>query len=284
MALEPLLKEEEEKIVFRNNKNNSPKKFKFNKSVIMTIIFTVVVLYIFWGTANRFYLGFKYYDINNEDDTKVEVIVEKNIAIDSKVTEIYNKIQLDSRPNSISLLKRFYSKSLLTTELTINERIELVLKNIFKNDCVTNMLITKKDFNDLAISLINDSNLINEITTSEANYGAFIVRYDSVNEAFVVTQNNCEYDQNFVIKEIEKASSKGDEIYIYEKYGYFVQNIDNTYNLYGDFMNSQLLASNLNIANSTDFTDKNLLKTYKWTFKKGSNDNYYFYSIAQIDS
>lgn len=284
MALEPLLKEEEEKIVFRNNKNNSPKKFKFNKSVIMTIIFTVVVLYIFWGTANRFYLGFKYYDINNEDDTKVEVIEEKNIAIDSKVTEIYNKIQLDSRPNSISLLKRFYSKSLLTTELTINERIELVLKNIFKNDCVTNMLITKKEFNDLAISLINDSNLINEITTSEANYGAFIVRYDSVNEAFVVTQNNCEYDQNFVIKEIEKASSKGDEIYIYEKYGYFVQNLDNTYNLYGDFMNSQLLASNLNIASSTDFTDKNLLKTYKWTFKKGSNDNYYFYSIAQIDS
>lgn len=284
MALEPLLKDEEEKIVFRNSKNNSPKKFKFNKSVIMTIIFTVVVLYIFGGTANRFYLGFKYYDINNEDDTKVEVIEEKNIAIDSKVTEIYNKIQLDSRPNSISLLKRFYSKSLLATELTINEKIELVLKSIFKNDCVTNMLITKKEFNDLAISLINDSNLINEITTSEANYGSFIVRYDSVNEAFVVTQNNCEYDQNFVIKEIEKASSKGDEIYIYEKYGYFVQNLDNTYNLYGDFMNSQLLASNLNIASSTDFTDKNLLKTYKWTFKKGSNDNYYFYSIAQIDS
>lgn len=284
MALEPLLKEEEEKIVFRNSKNNSPKKFKFNKSVIMTIIFTVVVLYIFGGTANRFYLGFKYYDINNEDDTKVEVIEEKNIAIDNKVTEIYNKIQLDSRPNSISLLKRFYSKSLLATELTINEKIELVLKSIFKNDCVTNMLITKKEFNDLAISLINDSNLINEITTSEANYGSFIVRYDSVNEAFVVTQNNCEYDQNFVIKEIEKASSKGDEIYIYEKYGYFVQNLDNTYNLYGDFMNSQLLASNLNIASSTDFTDKNLLKTYKWTFKKGSNDNYYFYSIAQIDS
>ena len=284
MALEPLLKDEEEKIVFRNSKNNSPKKFKFNKSVIMTIIFTVVVLYIFGGTANRFYLGFKYYNINNEDDTKVEVIEEKNIAIDNKVTEIYNKIQLDSRPNSISLLKRFYSKSLLATELTINEKIELVLKSIFKNDCVTNMLITKKEFNDLAISLINDSNLINEITTSEANYGSFIVRYDSVNEAFVVTQNNCEYDQNFVIKEIEKASSKGDEIYIYEKYGYFVQNLDNTYNLYGDFMNSQLLASNLNIASSTDFTDKNLLKTYKWTFKKGSNDNYYFYSIAQIDS
>ncbi len=284
MALEPLLKDEEEKIVFRNSKNNSPKKFKFNKSVIMTIIFTVVVLYIFGGTANRFYLGFKYYNINNEDDTKVEVIEEKNIAIDNKVTEIYNKIQLDSRPNSISLLKRFYSKSLLATELTINEKIELVLKSIFKNDCVTNMLITKKEFNDLAISLINDSNLINEITTSEANYGSFIVRYDSVNEAFVVTQNNCEYDQNFVIKEIEKASSKGDEIYIYEKYGYFVQNLDNTYNLYGDFMNSQLLASNLNIASSTDFTDKNLLKKYKWTFKKGSNDNYYFYSIAQIDS
>lgn len=284
VALEPLLKDEEEKIVFRNTKNNKKRSFKFNKSIIFTILVTILVLYIFGNTFYGFYLGFKYYGVNNESDPIVEVIEEENIVIDDNIKSIYNKIRLSNCTNSISLLKRFYSKSLTAVELTTNEKITLVLDSFIKNNCVTDMLITKENFNNAAISLLNDANLVNEVTNTETNYNNFLVRYDSLNDSFIITQDNCDCGQDFVIQELIRASSKGDEIYIYERYGYFSHNVDNTYNLYGDLMNLELLASNLNITSSANFTDKNLLKTYKWTFKKGTDDNYYFISVAQVNS
>ncbi|HIS12876.1 MAG TPA: hypothetical protein IAB40_07200 [Candidatus Onthocola stercoravium] len=69
MALEPLLKDEEEKIVFASNNKLSEKnkngglKSCLNKPVILTVILTLIVFYFFGRTAYGFYIGFKYYDL-----------------------------------------------------------------------------------------------------------------------------------------------------------------------------------------------------------------------------
>ena len=68
--MEPLLKDEEEKIVFGNNKKlivkeHKMSKFKIllDKAIVLTVILTILVFYFFGRTAYGFYIGFKYYDL-----------------------------------------------------------------------------------------------------------------------------------------------------------------------------------------------------------------------------
>ena len=68
--MEPLLKDEVEKIVFGNNnklivKEHKMSKFKIllDKAIVLTVILTILVFYFFGRTAYGFYIGFKYYDL-----------------------------------------------------------------------------------------------------------------------------------------------------------------------------------------------------------------------------
>ena len=75
--MEPLLKEEKEKIVFRKKKKTvktSGLKSCLTKSVILTLILTVAIFYYFGRTAYGFYLGFKYFDLRYQvvDTTTIE--------------------------------------------------------------------------------------------------------------------------------------------------------------------------------------------------------------------
>lgn len=74
MALEPLLKDEEEKIVFASTnklitkEKNTGIKSCLNRAVILTVILTFIVVYLFSRTAYAFYIGFKYYDLRFDDN------------------------------------------------------------------------------------------------------------------------------------------------------------------------------------------------------------------------
>lgn len=78
MKAEPLLKDIEEPIVFRNaNKVNKSKNGKgwracLNKSVILTVILTLCVFYYFGRTTFAFYIGFKYYDLRYMERVPVQ--------------------------------------------------------------------------------------------------------------------------------------------------------------------------------------------------------------------
>ncbi len=286
---EPLLKDEEEKIVFRNTNNNN-KKNNFNFSVVLTVILTAFVFYAFGDTMYKFYLGFKYYDLrleNKESLVDNEDIKEEEIPLNSALlASVYNKINLDNCSNDISLLKRFYSYSLNNIELTQEEKITLIFNKIIGDECINNLIVPVDEFNSVAFDIFNVldfASLHNMLQIVNINYNNLNVTYDNTQNAFVVNQSMCNTcDDNFVAKKIVKATTKGDELYIYEKYGYFLFVQDNSYNIYGDFMHEQLLGNYTDLTGNKEYTDYDNLKTYKWTYKKGTDDNYYFVSVIQI--
>ncbi len=80
---EPLLKDIEEPIVFRNVKvnNKDTKGWKaslLNKSVILTVILTLCVFYYFGRTTYAFYIGFKYYDLRFMEPVIIQDDTQEN--------------------------------------------------------------------------------------------------------------------------------------------------------------------------------------------------------------
>ena len=129
MEVKPLLEEKEEKIVFASdNKLATTKKGKeskrghlkdlWNRSVILTVILTVVVFYFFGRTSYGFYLGFRYFDLryatsepvavlngNNEEETNNDVLEEVPLS-SAILNNTYNKINLNNCDN---LLNKIYA-------------------------------------------------------------------------------------------------------------------------------------------------------------------------------
>lgn len=289
MKQEPLLNEEEEKIVFRNSNNKSK---KINKDVVILFILTFIVVYIFSDTLYRFYLGFKYYDYNSNDE--IGVIIddtnnsnnnEEEIPLNSVIlNNTYNKINLDNCSNSISLLKRFYDNSLTMNELTDNEKATVIFNTFVNNNCLNNFILSVDEFNKTAKSIFNIDNFADNFLNSDIiAYDNFLVNYDSNTNSFIINQEICNTcNSDFIKKSIVKATIKDDELYIYEKFGYFQFVENNTYNVYSNLMDSELLSTYVDAIGDKNFTDLDLLKTYKWTYKKGNDNNYYFVSIIQI--
>lgn len=92
------------------------------------------------------------------------------------------------------------------------------------------------------------------------------------------------------IKNLEKATSKGNEIYLYDKYIYIERGdmVDSNYicaNIYSNPIDQDLLASincddmdNYNDWNSYYELVSNINISFKHTFKKDKNNEYYWYS------
>ena len=287
MKQEPLLKDEEEKIVFRNSNNKKNKKI--NKDVIILFILTFIVVYIFSDTMYRFYLGFKYYDYNTNNETGGIIsdnnVKEEEISLNSVIlNNTYNKINLDNCSNNISLLKRFYDNSLTLGELTNNEKAVLIFDSYSNEGWVNNFILSVDEFNKTAKSIFNIDNFADNFLNSDIiAYDNFLVNYDSNTNSFVINQEICNTCNNdFIKKSIVNATIKDNELYIYEKFGYFQFVENNTYNVYSNLMDSELLSTYVDTVGDKNFTDLDLLKTYKWTYKKGNDNNYYFVSITQI--
>ena len=79
---EPLLKDEEEKLVVTpNNKltllKKKGKKINWNKDTIITIILALVILWFFGkNVVHPYYMGFKYYNLRFEKE-EIEEVIEK---------------------------------------------------------------------------------------------------------------------------------------------------------------------------------------------------------------
>ena len=116
--IEPLLKDEEEKLVVapdnklvptKKNKENKEKKektpFKWDRNVIITIILTILILWFFGKNIIKpFYMGFKYFDLryedntseNNNDNNTNENLTEEEISLDSAILlNTYSKINIE---------------------------------------------------------------------------------------------------------------------------------------------------------------------------------------------
>ena len=298
MEVKPLLEEKEEKIVFASdNKLTVNKKGKqaknghlksiWNKSVILTVILTVVVFYFFGKTTYGFYLGFRYFDLryatsepvavlnnNNKEETNNDVLEE--VPLSSAILKnTYNKINLSNCGN---LLNKIYSSGVSVSDLTPEEKLELALNYLENKNNVSS-----DELNKAFLALFNDASLINNYQViGEINYGNYLVSYDGTNKMFtisVLNNNVCEND--FLVKEINRATIENDYLYIYENFGYFKNVGENNYEVY-DSPNLESLIMNYTDDGTRNFTNKKDLTTYMWTYKKGSDNNYYFVSVTRL--
>ena len=79
-------------------------------------------------------------------------------------------------------------------------------------------------------------------------------------------------------KKINKVTASENYLNIYESFGYFVSNGNNSYNVYDNALKQNVLTTYS--GNVNDFNNTDLLKEYKWTYKKDANGNYYFVSLS----
>lgn len=289
---EPLLKDEEEKLAVTPNNKLVPTKenkeqkektpFKWDRNIIITIILAIFIFWFFWkNIIIPFYVGFRYYDqVHGDKETSSgeEIIVteEEDIDINSDiVTNTYNKINIDNCLNSSILLNRFYGGTALNSLGNIENMI-LILNNYANGS--DSFSITLNDLNTQAMSIFNDTSFI---TTDSTFYGNYQLTFDEITQSFNVTlmnPNTC--SNNFLIRQIDHATTLNDELYIYEKFGYFKLLSDNTYEIYDDSIESNLIGNYTDTTGNKEYSDITNLKTYKWTFKKGNDNNYYFVSIT----
>ena len=298
MALEPLLKDEEEKIAFASNNKLSRKnkngglKSCLNKSVILTVILTIFVFYFFGRTSYAFYIGFKYYDLrfssnaatvaNSSDIDDVSEEVLEEVPLNSAILNTtYNKINLN---NCNSLLSRFYSDSLNVEDLNLEEKLGVAISNLNNGECAANFSVSFDALNEAFVNLFNDSNLItNYQVAGETTYGNYLVNYDDVNRMFYINENACvTCDNNYLIKTISRATTDGDNLYIYESFGYFKYIDSNNYEVYDSPNETKLLTTFVDTDGTKNFTNNDILANYMWTYKKGTDNNYYFVSVTRL--
>lgn len=306
MELKPLLEEKEEKIVFASdNKLAVTKKNKIekksgvlksilNKSVILTVILTFIVVYFFGRTLYGFYLGFEYFDLRysdsnpaivaNQNETVVEEpenVLEEVPLSSAILNNTYNKINLN---NCDDLLSRFYANGVTVNDLTIEEKLGLAINsmNITTDTGVYSLSAT--ELNDAFVNIFNDSTLINNFQVSGiSTYGPYSLNYDEVANMFIINGlNNNTCANNFLVKNITRATSDDENLYIYESFGYFKYINDNNYEIYDSPLESNLLTTYTDADGTRNFTNNDSLATYMWTYKKGSDNNYYFVSITRL--
>ena len=93
-----------------------------------------------------------------------------------------------------------------------------------------------------------------------------------------MTLDACNASNDYTYKKINKVTASENYLNIYESFGYFVSNGNNSYNVYDNALKQNVLTTYS--GNVNDFNNTDLLKEYKWTYKKDANGNYYFVSLS----
>ena len=305
MELKPLLEEKEEKIVFATNdkltitKNGKNKKKKnitkslLNKSVIITVILTFGIFYFFGRTLYGFYIGFEYFDLRYANTTPSPVASSnqtkedknesalKEVPLNSAIlNDTYNKININ---NCNNLLNLFYSNGITINDLTNEDKFALAINSLNLVTDTGLYSLSATELNNIFINLFDDSSLITTFQVAGiSNYKTYSVNYDATADMFIINGlNNNTCANNFIKKSITKATSDNENLYIYESFGYFKNIGDNNYEVYDSPLENRLL-TNYTDTDGKEFSNNELLATYKWTYKKGSDNNYYFVSITRL--
>ncbi len=282
--IEPLLKEEVETFGFLQQENKMPTSKGTNKKAyIITGILAVIVLLLTYKFVYAFYMGFKYFDdahVKNSEPSGEKVKDEQEISLNSVVlNDTYGKINV-SRGN---LALNIYNGNAITKDnITDSVRLGILFKTLGLDCDNLNISVSyealvaedKKIFgNDEGLE-----SLQNAVTFTIDEYN---ITYDEATNLYNVSMNVCD-DNNFIVKNISKATTSGEDLYIYEYFGYFVNNGDNTYNVYGDSLQTgNVITTFIDNDGQRHYGNIGILATYKWTYKKSNDNNYYFSSVTR---
>ena len=276
--IEPLLKDEEDKFYFLQDKKEEKGKKKFSKETIGTIIISVIVLWLMWYSFYPFYIGFVNYDEGHGIVTKTKEKEEEIPTTSVIVNDAYSYIDATNSNSLSNAFTEIYSGLNITAD-TIDSNLKLAI--IFKYlgiTCENTEAITTLDkITSIAEKIFKDTSFVQNISTLNGQkiYG-YNVTFE--NDGYKITLDACNQSNDYTYKKINKVTASDSYLNIYESFGYFLTNENNGYNVYDTALKQNVLTTYS--GNVKDFNNTNLLKEYKWTYKKDANGNYYFVSLS----
>ncbi len=276
--IEPLLKDEEDKFYFLQDKKEEKGKKKFSKETIGTIIISALVLWLMWYSFYPFYIGFVNYDEGHDIVTETKEKEEEIPTTSVIVNDAYSYIDVTNSNALSNAFTEIYSGLNITTD-TIDSNLKLAI--IFKYlgiTCENTEAITTLDkITNVAEKIFKDTSFVQNISNLNGQkiYG-YNVTFE--NDGYKITLDACNVSNDYTYKKINKVTASENYLNIYESFGYFMPNENNGYNVYDTALKQNVLTTYS--GNVKDFNNTNLLKEYKWTYKKDTNGNYYFVSLS----
>lgn len=274
--LEPLLKEKEDKFYFVNEEK--PKKNKNKIEIIVTSIVSAIVLWLMWYCLYPFYVGFVNYDEGHK--TKEVVKNEEEINANSAlVNELISYFDV-TNDNELSNLLAIYSSNEITSNAVSSEQKLMVVFKSLGITCSGNEVIKGlEEIKSEARKIFNDDTFAEDLNISLDGYS---ITYNETNNNYTIKLNSCPSSEDFIVKSVVKATSTDDEIYIYQAFGYFVKGPENKYFVYDSALKTNQIGEFIDEAGTKEFNEVEKLKQFKWTFKKSSDNNYYFVSVTPV--
>lgn len=275
--IEPLLKDEEDKFYFLQDKKEEKGKKKFSKETIGTIIISVIVIWLMWYSFYPFYIGFVNYDEGHGIVTATKEKEEEIPTTSVIVNDAYSYIDATNSNALSNAFTEIYSGLNITAD-TIDSNLKLAI--IFKYlgiTCENTEAITTLDkITSIAEKIFKDTSFVQNISNLNGQkiYG-YNVTFE--NDGYKITLDACNVSSDYTFKKINKVTASENYLNIYESFGYFMSNENNGYNVYDTALKQNVLTTYS--GNVKDFNNTNLLKEYKWTYKKDANGNYYFVSL-----
>ena len=277
----PLIEETKEKLLpHLDNKYNSFKSNdgKSKTPMIVTICFTIFVALLTYKACINYYYGFKYKDYTPFAEGNLIEGDEVAVDLDSYIVqETYKKIRPSSSTN---LAQNFYTGELVNLNSLSREDISNLLYFYFTgNVCSGNITKSNDEVNAALQTLFGAGNFI----LNDGSQGWFDLNVNPNTLTYNFNNVDCSKSGTKDVRYniMTSAATIGDYLFIYEKFGYSQSVSEKTYKIYGSYKDTKELTTFVK-TNNTDFSNFNILKDYKWTFKKGQNNEYYFVSIETI--
>lgn len=274
--LEPLLKEKEDKFYFVNEEK--PKKNKNKIEIIVTSIVSAIVLWLMWYSLYPFYVGF----VNYDEGHKTEEVVKKEEEINANsalVNELISYFDV-TNDNELSNLLAIYSSNEITSNAVSSEQKLMVVFKSLGVTCSGNEVIKGlEEIKSEARKIFNDDTFAEDLNISLDGYS---ITYNETNNNYTIKLNSCPSSEDFIVKSVVKATRADDEIYIYQAFGYFIKGPENKYFVYDSALKTNQIGEFIDEAGNKEFNQFEKLKQFKWTFKKSSDNNYYFVSVTPV--
>ena len=251
---------------------------KFSKETIGTIIISVIVLWLMWYSFYPFYVGFVNYDEGHGIVTETKEKEEEIPTTSVIVNDTYSYIDATNSNALSNAFVEIYS-GLNVTGDSIDSNLKFAI--IFKYlgiTCENNELTTTLDkITSAAEKVFKDTSFVQNISNLNGqNIYGYNVTFE--NDGYKITLDACNASNDYTYKKINKVTASENYLNIYESFGYFVSNGNNSYNVYDNALKQNVLTTYS--GNVNDFNNTDLLKEYKWTYKKDANGNYYFVSLS----
>ena len=279
--LEPLLKETEDKFYFV--KDNEVKKDDKNKKteIIITSVIGVIILWLMWYSLYPFYVGFVHYDEGHKKTEEVSNTEEEISSNSALVQELYGYIDAKNNNELSNLFTIYNNGNITSSNISDSQKLTVVFKYLGLS-CNGNEIVKSLDeLKSAAIKIFNDDSFVDLVTkNNEASFDQYSVSYNIESNTYTIKLNSCVTSNDFTFKSLLKATQTENEIYIYEAFGYFVNKENNQYDVYDNALRTNKLGEYVDANGNKEFSEVNQLKKYKWTFKKSSDNNYYFVSVT----